>query len=322
MELDYLREFIELSKGKSISQTARELNTSQSALSRHLQVLESEFKAELLTRLGNDTQLTPEGEVVLDLAKSVIGSYDRVVDAFAHNVSKNQDLTISGHVDAPEDSVLFLNASRALMAFSGDATVRFSSPNSRNEIAYRDALLSGDVGVVFLWGNILRFFKDDTVFSSRVIVSRPWKVVVEKSNPLAHKGVLTLQDLAGQTLIHFVGERYTSSWRSLESFLAKKGVPVKERLVRCASLYDYLTTPLEGAALMFPPPSNTLLNDEERGTVMLDIEADESFALNMYAIFRKSCKQELIEQYLDLVEREFAASMNFSDKEPIFPARR
>ena len=308
MELEFFREFIELSKGKSISQTARDLNTSQSALSRHLQALEAEFKAELLMRSGNDAQLTPEGEVVLDLAKNIIGSYDRVVEAFVHNVPKSRGLTISGHVDAPEDSVLFLNASRALMAYDEGAVVHFSSPNSRNEIAYRSALLSGDIDIVFLWGNILRFFKDDAVFSSRVIVSRPWKVIVEEGNPLAQKGTLTLQDMAGQTLIHFVGERYTSSWRALESFFAKKGIPIKERIVRCTSLYDYLTTPLEDAALMFPPPPNTLLKNEGKGTVMLDIETEEPFSLNMYAIYRKDCKPELVKRYLDLVEREFTSS--------------
>lgn len=308
MELEFFREFIELSKGKSISQTARDLNTSQSALSRHLQALEAEVKAELLIRSGNDAQLTPEGEVVLDLAKNIIGSYDRVVEAFVHNVPKSQGLTISGHVDAPEDSVLFLNASRALMAYDDRVVVHFSSPNSRNETAYRLALISGDIDIVFLWGNILRFFKDDTVFSSRVIVSRPWKVIVAEDNPLAQKGTLTLQDMAGQTLIHFVGERYTSSWRSLEGFFAKKGIPIKERIVRCASLYDYLTTPLGDAALMFPPPPNTLLKNEGKGTVMLDIETEEPFSLNMYAIYRKDCKPELVKRYLDLVEREFTSS--------------
>lgn len=306
MDLEYFREFIELSRGLSISQTARDLHTSQSALSRHLQALETDFGASLVSRTKSDVQFTPEGEIVFDLAKTIIRAYDDVKCAFAQTAPGTPSLTISGHIDSPEDILLFLHAGELLKTIDKNPVVHFSAPDSRNETAYRDALLAGTVDIVFLWGNVLRFFKDDG-FCHRISASRPWKAFVSADNPLSQKEYLTLQDFSDQTLMHFVGERYTSSWRMLSGFFAKHGIPIKERLVRCSSLYDYLCISLQDAILLFPPSRESLLNhDDNNNRIMLDIHCEEPFELNLYAVYCKNRDTRLIERYLEIVEREMS----------------
>ena len=144
MDIEYFREFLEISKSDSISQTAKDLYRSQSALSRHLQALETDFGAQLLVRTGNSVELTPEGEVVRDLAATIVHKYDYVKEAFTHPEPQHKALVISGHIDAPEDVTGFLRAVERFNAESPGLPVRFEPFDSMSMHAYREKLISDE----------------------------------------------------------------------------------------------------------------------------------------------------------------------------------
>ena len=305
MDIEYFREFLEICKGDSISQTAKELFRSQSVLSRHLQALEADFGAQLLVRTGSSVELTPEGEVVRDLAATIVRKYDYVKEAFTHPATHHTGLAISGHIDAPEDITGFLRAVERFNAESPGFPVRFEPFDSLSVTAYRDRLLSGEADILFLFGTMPEIMAEDDRFACRVAVNRIWKVIVEDTNPLAAKESLTLDDLQNQMVMHYVGERYSSSWKVLRSFFTDHGIKVKERLVRCRSLYDYLNIPLDDSLLFFPPPQGTLLNVGGRRRI-LDVQTDDDFSLNLLAVYLKDNKTDLINRYIDLVHEELA----------------
>jgi len=172
-----------------------------------------------------------------------------------------------------------LVATGGLVWFAGWLFERFAGGGAAETAAYRSA-----------WTVVL------CILGALMLLAGMWHLRILPQGHVAAQGS------------HSLREGLTELRNVVRDFFAKKGIPIKERIVRCASLYDYLTTPLGDAALMFPPPPNTLLKNEGKGTVMLDIETEEPFSLNMYAIYRKDCKPELVKRYLDLVEREFTSS--------------
>lgn len=64
MKLNVMREFLKLAETKNFSRTAEELYIAQSALSRHMAMLEEELRVQLIKRTRNSFELTDFGEIV------------------------------------------------------------------------------------------------------------------------------------------------------------------------------------------------------------------------------------------------------------------
>lgn len=80
MDLVYLQEFVEFSECMSVSQAAKHLYLSKSALSKHLSVLEREFGAQLFTRDARPC-LTQAGNLLLAYGNEVLSAYGKALDA-------------------------------------------------------------------------------------------------------------------------------------------------------------------------------------------------------------------------------------------------
>lgn len=71
MELDHLREYAVLANRRSFTAAARELNMTQSTLSKHIAGLEREFGVSLFERTGKGVVMTRAGEVLYEQAMAV-----------------------------------------------------------------------------------------------------------------------------------------------------------------------------------------------------------------------------------------------------------
>ncbi|MBD3193865.1 MAG: LysR family transcriptional regulator [Candidatus Lokiarchaeota archaeon] len=77
MNLEYIRNFIQLSQYRSFSQLANNLSISQSTLSHRISQLEEELgKITLINRTTKSFELTQQGEEFLKYAKKIIDLYD------------------------------------------------------------------------------------------------------------------------------------------------------------------------------------------------------------------------------------------------------
>ncbi len=84
MEIFQLKEFTTLVKTHSFSETSYELNISDSALSRHIQLLEKEIGAKLLDRTTRSIALTEYGKEFLPYAFKILKDYDDGMAALSH----------------------------------------------------------------------------------------------------------------------------------------------------------------------------------------------------------------------------------------------
>lgn len=75
MELERLREYVELVRFGNYSKAARYLNTSQSTLSKHIQSLEKELECTLVERGGRPLHVTEAGRILFDTATKMINMY-------------------------------------------------------------------------------------------------------------------------------------------------------------------------------------------------------------------------------------------------------
>ena len=76
MELQYLREFLEVAKTKNISQAARNIFVTQSTLTRHIQALEREAGLPLIHSTSHGITLTPVGEEAKEVFRTILAEYD------------------------------------------------------------------------------------------------------------------------------------------------------------------------------------------------------------------------------------------------------
>src|SRR2546423_8770738 len=83
VNLDQLQTFLVLVRCGSFTGAAAELHLSQPAVSRHIQRLEGELGATLLTRRRGRIELSEAGERVRSYAEQVVGGRERLVGDLA-----------------------------------------------------------------------------------------------------------------------------------------------------------------------------------------------------------------------------------------------
>lgn len=74
--LNQLRAFLHVAQSVNFSEAARNLNLSQPALSRTIQMLESNFGLKLFDRDTRNVALTPAGRALLPVASRLVGDFD------------------------------------------------------------------------------------------------------------------------------------------------------------------------------------------------------------------------------------------------------
>jgi DNA-binding transcriptional LysR family regulator len=76
VNIEFLRNFINLTKYQSFSGLARDISISQSTLSHQMTQLENELGVKLIDRTTRKFKLTHEGEILLGYAEKIIDFYD------------------------------------------------------------------------------------------------------------------------------------------------------------------------------------------------------------------------------------------------------
>lgn len=80
MNIEHLREFIELARLLNFTAAARTMHVSQPALSNHIRLLEKETGVSLVERsLDTGARITPAGQRFLDCASRVVGDIDSTI---------------------------------------------------------------------------------------------------------------------------------------------------------------------------------------------------------------------------------------------------
>ena len=191
MEFRHLRAFAAIAESRSFSKAARQLHVAQPPLSRHISQLERELGVKLFVRAASGVELTREGALLLDQARTVLvdtaGFLDLAGRAKAGLVNPLRVAMAPGLCEAVNRIRMHVVDRSPNLVIEG---VDMASSAQHDALRRRTM----DIG-------LLRHVADDPDIQSEPLFAEHFVVMVSENSPLARCKTLRLKQLADERLL-------------------------------------------------------------------------------------------------------------------------
>lgn len=176
-----------------ISNAARQMGLTQSAVSHQIGSLEEDLKLKLFTRVGNKMVLTKDGKRFYDYVIPTLKQMDNIYDEFLseNNETKENELRIAGYHSAIVAFLPFYISS--LLENNPEISVTIEN------ISKDDALIklrSNEIDLMFYPMNEI----PEDLMSLKLVAIKP-TLVVSKKSKLATKTIITPEDLVSENIL-------------------------------------------------------------------------------------------------------------------------
>lgn len=208
MNIEQMKYLIDISKTNSISNTARRLFISQQALSDSVRRLEKEFNCEILVRSRAGVTFTEAGKIILEAARTMVDQYEKTevalqrlnmqssvqgtltvgIAPMAISVLLN-DLMVRMHKMYPEIQLVVLEQTYDVMLEE--------LKEGRTDIAIFGCPVDTEAGPG-------QEELEDEALQVEVLYEDELVCVMDKNNPLALQGELTMEELQGMKRSMFI----------------------------------------------------------------------------------------------------------------------
>lgn len=201
MNLLHMKYAVEIAETKSINKAAEKLFVGQSALSRAIKELETSLGVTLFERSAKGMFPTPDGEVFVRYAKTVLKQVDAIENMFSDDHAARTQFSIS----VPRASYI------------SDAFAKFSKligKDTEAELFYKETnalraiknLLNDEfkLGIVRYAESFDKYYKnmmDEKGLEYELITEFRYKLLYHKDSPLAKKDEVTYDDLRNLVMI-------------------------------------------------------------------------------------------------------------------------
>lgn len=196
MDLTLIRSLLAVAEAGVISEAARKLHVSQSALSRRIHQLEQEFGVALLERQSKGVALTEMGRLAVDEGQSLIERYERL------------RASLRAHERLGEGTVRIGGGATAVSFILPDSVARFHADHPKLRIELREAGSSdierAVVGEELELGLVTLPLREPEL-ESRLLVRDRIVLVAGPDHPIVPRrnASLALAQLDGQNLVGF-----------------------------------------------------------------------------------------------------------------------
>jgi DNA-binding transcriptional LysR family regulator len=213
--LKQLRAFCHAARAGSVSAAAEALFLSQPSVSLQIQALEREFRTTLFERRGPQIKLTPEGDLLYQLAHPLVDGIDRLHETFLAHQGRIEGGELN--IAAGESTILYILPQPMKRFAETHPGVRLKLHN----VTGRDgmAMLRADTAD-FAVGSMLEV-PDDIVY--RPVVSFDPTLITPLAHPLARRKNVTLEDISPYGLI--LPPRHLSTWAIVDFTFRQHNVP-------------------------------------------------------------------------------------------------
>ncbi len=196
MNLLYLKYAVEIASCGSLNKAAEKLYIGQPNLSRTIKELEASLGVTIFDRTPKGMLLTPDGEVFLQYAKTILGEVEALEGMFKDRSAQKKRFSIS----VPRASYIsdaFSEFSKRLV-LEDDVEVIY---NETNSLKAMESVLEENckLGIIRYAENYDRFYKDrmdEKGLSYELIVEFRHMLLMNADSPLAEKASITQSDLA------------------------------------------------------------------------------------------------------------------------------
>lgn len=193
MEFRVLQYFLAVTREQSISGAAQALHLSQPTLSRQLKEMEEELGKQLFIRSNRKITLTEEGMILRKRAEEITQLVKKAQDEITL-----ADQTIAGNIAigaGETDGIRYL--ARAAQALRDEYPLIHFHIISGDKSSVLDELDRGLIDFALLFGEV-----DSAKYETLLLpVSEVFGVLMRRDDHLAHKDIITPQDLANKPLI-------------------------------------------------------------------------------------------------------------------------
>jgi len=218
--LKQLRAFCHAARTGSVSAAAEKIFLSQPTVSLQIQALERELDTVLFERRGPKIRLTPEGELLYELAQPLVEGMDKLHDTFSVHCGRIDQGTLD--IAAGESTILYIlpePVRRFADRYPG-IELRLHNVTGRDGLA----MLRADQ-VDLAVGSMLEI--PDDVNYRPVVTHRPM-LITPLDHPLANKQDVTLAEIAEHGLI--LPPRHLSTWRLVDLVFRQQSLSYKVTL--------------------------------------------------------------------------------------------
>ncbi|MCI8367278.1 MAG: LysR family transcriptional regulator [Eggerthellaceae bacterium] len=285
MNIEVAREYVTLVRCLSFTEASKQLNITQSALSKHLIALEKEFGCQLLDRSYRHVTLTEAGRILFDGASQIIQKYEEIqqdINALAHCETLR---FVGDFYDSDDSALALLSATLAKQNGIANIILEAAIGNLFEKVA------SGEADLTIEYSDPAEV--EQAGLACKPFVERPLIAVFDANHPLANRDAITLEDLKDQTLLRLAMRDADTAWDQIERLLKKRGIIPNVRPIAVSNQFTVFTTPLEDDVLIWKSTERNLgllLNTERcRGVPIIDEDA----VLTSYAIYRPDSEARL-----------------------------
>jgi len=204
--LKQLRAFCHAARTGSVSAAAEQICLSQPTVSLQIQALEREFDTLLFERRGPKIKLTPEGDLLYELAQPLVEGMDKLHETFSTQCGRVDQGTLD--IAAGESTILYIlpePVRRFTEQYPG-IEIKLHNVTGRDGLA----MLRADEADLAV-GSMIEV-PDDITYRP-VVTYRP-KLITPLDHPLANNETVTLKDIAPYGLI--LPPRHLSTWRTVD----------------------------------------------------------------------------------------------------------
>lgn len=238
MTLQQLKYLIEVVNCGSINEAAKRLFISQPSLSSAIKELETETDIELLVRTPRGIALTADGTEFLGYARQVVEQTALLEQRYLNKKPSRQLCSIS-----TQHYAFAVNAFVNLIKRSGADEYKFTLRETRTYEIIEDVKnLRSEIGILYLNDFnrtvITKLLRESRLDFHPLFKARP-HIFISKHNPLAHKCVVTPNDLEDYPYLSFEQGEYNSFYFAeeiLSTAFHKKSIHVSDR----ATLFNLL----------------------------------------------------------------------------------
>ena len=204
MNFGQLKYAIEVADTGSFSKAAERLYISQPNLSRAIRELETSLGTTLFERSTKGTELTPDGEIFIRYAKSILQQLNDVETMFTDPSAGAKHFSIS----APRASYAaeaFGKFSAMLSAFPGEVEAFYRETDSRSTIdgVMQDEYRLGMIRYPATYDKHFKSMLDDKKLTYELIAEFDYIILTSENSPLAKLPEISYEDLEPLTEISY-----------------------------------------------------------------------------------------------------------------------
>lgn len=218
--LKQLRAFCHAARTGSVSAAADKIFLSQPTVSLQIQALEREFDTVLFERRGPKIRLTPEGQLLFQMAEPLVEGMDKLHDAFAIQCGRVDQGVLN--IAAGESTILYIlpEPVRTFVASYPGIELKLHNVTGRDGLA----MLRADEADLAV-GSMLEV--PDDIHYRPFVTYRP-TLITPLNHPLAGRQSITLEEVAPYGLI--LPPRHLSTWRMVDLVFRQHNLSYKVTL--------------------------------------------------------------------------------------------